>query len=219
MRTLVAHPSPTVATGLAVALAQDFGLATTSAVTLPSLRRLVLELRPELAVVDLELAPGGEVDLCMSLVRQGVRPVLVTRAGSAGHLELLERGAAGIVVSSDGLTGVRDAVRTVLEGHVHLPAHLLGSVLHDLILERREQAAPTTNRLVALSPREREVLGLLGHGADTREIASRLVISPHTAKTHINRVLAKLGLASRSEAAGFAVAHGVEPTLLEATHD
>ena len=71
----------------------------------------------------------------------------------------------------------------------------------------------------SLSPRELEVLGLLGHGADTRDIARRLVISPHTAKTHINRLLGKLGLSSRTEAASYAITHGIRSSLLEATHD
>ena len=91
-------------------------------------------------------------------------------------------------------------------------------MLHEVVVARRQEE-PAGDRLDSLSPREREVLALLGRGADTREIAARLVISPYTAKTHINRLLGKLGLASRTEAAAFAVSHDVRPKLLEVSHD
>ena len=58
-----------------------------------------------------------------------------------------------------------------------------------------------------ITPRELEVLRLLPHGLTNREIASRLFISPRTAQTHIQHVYAKLGVASRAEAAAYAVAH------------
>jgi len=216
---LVAHPSTLVGEGMASAITERFDLETLLVTTLHETWRLVAERRPTLAVVDAALAPGQEVEVCARLADHGVKPVIVTQPGAGRNLDLLEQGAAGIVVAADGLEGVLTAVAAVRDGHVHLPPHLLGAVLHELILERRQHAPDPVDRLVHLSPREREVLGLLGRGSDTRDIAARLVISPHTAKTHINRVLGKLGLSSRTEAAMFAIAHRDQLSPMEATHD
>ena len=145
--------------------------------------------------------------------------VVLTRPDREGHLELLASGAAGIAVASDGLAGLVTAVRTVTEGHVHVPAHLLGAVLHEVILVRRprNRRAPTG---WGRSARVNARCSACSAGVPTPgRSPPRLVISPYTAKTHINRLLGKLGLASRTEAAAFAVSHDVRPDSLEVSHD
>lgn len=216
MKLLVAHPSPLVAEGMADLLRSQLDARTTIATTLAECLLLVAQGDPDLAVVDVELAPGQELGLCDRLVQAEVRPLMVIRGDATAQLALLEHGAVGIVVAADGIGGVLAGIRTVLDGHVHVPPHLLGAILHQLIVSRREAPAEDGERLTGLSPRELEVLALLGAGADTREIAEHLVISPHTAKTHINRVLGKLRVTSRGEAAALARDHGVVPSLKEA---
>lgn len=217
MRILVAHRSPSVAEGMATALREELDVEVL--ITESSLSEWTdAAERPDIALVDVELTPERAADLCHRLVEQGIKPVVLVDPSASTHLELLEHGAAGLAVTTDGLPGVFEAVRTVMAGHVHIPAHLLGSVLHELIVVRRGAHAPG-DRAASLSPREREVLALLGAGAGTREIAARLVISPYTAKTHINRLLGKLGLASRTEAAAFALDHDIRSHLLEVTGD
>jgi DNA-binding NarL/FixJ family response regulator len=220
VRVLVAHPSPFVANGLATAISEECpGLSTTCASTLADATLAIADLRPAIAVIDVTLAPGHELGLCDRLVADHVPVIIMTHPGTPRYLALLEHGASGIVMTSDGLPGVVAGIRTVLDGHVHVPPHLLGAVLHDLIVQRRDDASAPADRLASLSPREREVLSLLGSGADTREIGLRLVISPHTAKTHINRLLGKLGMTSRAEAAAFALDHQLRPPMLEASRD
>ena len=63
--------------------------------------------------------------------------------------------------------------------------------------------------LAQLTPREREVLAALAEGLDNKAIAERLFISPDTARTHVVKVLAKLGVDSRLQAAIFAIQHGI----------
>ncbi len=221
MIIVVAHPSPAVGSGMATALERDLEVSASSVTTVGELWDRVADDRPDLVLLDVLLAPNQVPSLCGELAQQQVRPLVLTRADSrVPHYALLESGAVGIVLAGDGLAGVVSAVRTVMAGHTHVPPHLLGTVLHELIVDRRasQEAAPG-DRIDNLSPREREVLALLGHGADTREIATHLVISPHTAKTHINRVLGKLGISSRTEAAAFAITHGLRSPLLEATHE
>lgn len=219
MRILVAHPSPVVADGMAATLAEELGADVAAAHTEPQLQQLVAAGVADVTVLDANFAGDAVTRLCHELSASDGRVVVITRPGRETHLELLACGAAGIVAATNGLAGLVLAVRTVTQGHTHVPAHLLGAVLHEVVLARRQEEQPTGDRLGALSPREREVLGLLGAGADTREIAARLVISPHTAKTHINRLLGKLGLASRTEAAAFAISHDVRPEILEVSHD
>lgn len=214
MTTLVAHPLPSVLKGMASALESGLGLEVVQASTASTCTDLVAREQPALAVLDVDLAPGRVLDLCRQTARQGVRVLMISRTSAPNHLALLESGAHGIVVSDDGLDGLLTAAKTVLNGHSYLPAHLLGTVLHDLIEKHRAHEA-AEGAVASLSPREREVLELLGEGADTREIARRLVISPHTAKTHVTRVLGKLKVRSRSEAAALVLALGPDPSSQE----
>jgi two-component system nitrate/nitrite response regulator NarL len=89
-----------------------------------------------------------------------------------------------------------------------IPRRMLGALLGRLIKRRREQDEAL--RLMSkLTPREREILGLLSKGSDNHMIARELVISPETARTHIQKVLTKLGVHSRLEAAAFVVKNGI----------
>jgi DNA-binding NarL/FixJ family response regulator len=63
----------------------------------------------------------------------------------------------------------------------------------------------------SLTPREREVLALVAQGASNRQVAQRLVVSERTARTHVSAILTKLGLASRTQAALWAVHEGLAP--------
>ena len=220
MTIAVAHPSPSVATGMAAALERDLGVPAVSVATVPELWQAVGSHDPDLVVLDVLLVPDVAPALCGHLTERGIKTVMLTRVQtSVPHFALLESGAAGIVLAGDGLAGLVTAVRTVMAGNTHVPEHLLGTVLHEVIVERRARESAPMERLDSLSPRELEVLALLGHGADTREIAAHLVISPHTAKTHINRVMGKLGISSRTEAAEVAITHGLRSSLLETTHE
>lgn len=220
MLIVVAHPSPSVATGMAAALRRDLAVSASSVCKVGELWDTIATAAPDLVVLDVGLVPHEVTTICARLTAHGCKPLVLTRSdASVSHFALLEGGAAGIVLAGDGLAGLVGAVRTVIAGHTHVPPHLLGSVLHDLIVERRHDQPAPAGRVDHLSPRELEVLALLGHGAGTREIATHLVISPHTAKTHINRLLGKLGLSSRTEAAAFAITHGIRSSLLEASHD
>lgn len=212
MSLLIGHPLPPVADGLAAVLSERLGVTDVRTATDgEGFLRTARGGSPDAAVLDVELDPGNEITLCTVLGRIAVPLVVITRPDSTNYLELLGAGAKGICPIGDGLEGVARALVTVLEGDTYVPSHLLGAVLRDLITIRREIAPQQGSAVDRLSPRERQVLGLLGAGADHVEIASRLTISPNTAKTHINRLLAKLDVRSRVEAASLAVAHGITP--------
>jgi DNA-binding NarL/FixJ family response regulator len=126
----------------------------------------------------------------------------------------LEAGATGFVGRSGDVVELLAAIHAVVSGESVIPGHLLGGLLRHLI-ERRREDSEAHERFRTLSNREQEVLRLLGQGLDQAGIAHALLISPQTARTHIQNVLAKLGVHSRVEAAGFAVEHGFVNALAD----
>lgn len=117
--------------------------------------------------------------------------------------EALEAGASGYLTKTSPLSELIDATRAIHRGDAMVPARMLGPLLARLIRRGREQDE-ATRRLMRLTKREREILSLLSEGLENEGIAQALVISPETARTHIQNVLGKLGVHSRLEAAAFA---------------
>ena len=115
--------------------------------------------------------------------------------------DALEAGAAGYVLKDADADEVATAIRAAVAGRMRLdPA--VARLLADSV--RRPQRAD-----VSLTPREREVLELLAEGASNRTVAKTLFVSERTARTHVSAILSKLGLASRTQAALWAVQEGV----------
>jgi DNA-binding NarL/FixJ family response regulator len=115
----------------------------------------------------------------------------------------LRAGAAGYVykdVDPDALAG---AIRSVHAGHILLQPEVAGALLS------QEEGNSGQGRGGSLTEREREVLGLIADGRSNREIARALVLSEKTVKTHVSNILMKLDLADRTQAALWAVRHGV----------
>jgi two-component system, NarL family, nitrate/nitrite response regulator NarL len=127
-------------------------------------------------------------------------------------LHTIESGAAGYVTGHGGLAGVTEAIHSIARGESVVPPAMLGTLLRRLI-ERQREAAQAAERLVTLTPREREVLALLADGRDAAGIASVLFISPETARTHVQRVLRKLGVHSRLEAITLVATTGLADRL------
>jgi DNA-binding NarL/FixJ family response regulator len=113
----------------------------------------------------------------------------------------LEAGASGYLLKDADAEEVAAAVRAAHAGEVHLdPA------VARLLAERMRQRA-SAPQPEPLTERERDVLRLVGRGMSNKEIASELVITERTARTYVSNVLGKLGLASRTQAALYAVEH------------
>jgi DNA-binding NarL/FixJ family response regulator len=113
-------------------------------------------------------------------------------------------GARGYLTKDCSISELVDAIRAVANGETLIPPVMLGPLLMDLI-ERRREHETALLKLSELSSREREVVAMIARGAKTAEIAAALVISPETARTHIQNMLTKLGLHSRLEAATFVI--------------
>jgi DNA-binding NarL/FixJ family response regulator len=128
------------------------------------------------------------------------RVLVIDWEGSEDNLlRAVECGAAGFLSGDGGLDSLVEAIHALLRGESVVPPVMLGHLLRRLI-ERRREAGEVADRLVTLTPREREVLALIVEGRDAAGIASHLFISTATARTHVQRVLRKVGVHSRLEA-------------------
>ena len=134
--------------------------------------------------------------------------VVIDAEDAARALDLLEAGALGCVSTTQGLADLIQAIELALRGEHTVPPPLLGPLLRQLVARRRADTE-VVRRFDALSPREREVLGLLAAGRDQDNIAAILVISPQTVRTHIHRIMTKLDVRSRVHAAHLAAEYGL----------
>jgi two-component system, NarL family, nitrate/nitrite response regulator NarL len=202
LRIVVAEPRRLLRDALTEALRDGYGFEVTAtdgdvAATMLQTERV----RPPVVLVAATIRDNLTV-LCERLrgSEDGPRVLVVDSEGSDKMLlHAIESGAAGYVTGHGGLAGVTEAIHTIARGESVVPPAMLGTLLRRLI-ERQREAARAAERLVMLTPREREVLSLLVEGRDAAGIAAVLFISPETARTHVQRVLRKLGVHSRLEA-------------------
>jgi DNA-binding NarL/FixJ family response regulator len=162
-------------------------------------------IQPDVAVVDTNL-PNGDGIRTTALIRE-VAPdcrvlVLSNDDDLTALVAALQAGASGFLTKGVPLEDLVEATRTVHRGGTYIPQRLLGDLLAWL-LRRREEQGEALRLTAQLTPREREVLAILAEGGSNDAIAQALVISPQTARTHIQNVLTKLGVHSRLEAAAF----------------
>jgi DNA-binding NarL/FixJ family response regulator len=115
----------------------------------------------------------------------------------------LEAGASGYVLKDAEAEEVAKAIRAAYAGEVHLDP----AVARLLAQRLRQKKSPAEQLVEPLTDREREVLGLVAHGMSNKEIAAKLFIAERTARTYVSNILGKLGLASRTQAALWAVDH------------
>ncbi|HEU0235995.1 MAG TPA: response regulator transcription factor [Candidatus Limnocylindrales bacterium] len=115
----------------------------------------------------------------------------------------LEAGASGYVLKDAEADEVADAVRAAYAGEVHLDPQ----VARLLAQRMRQKKSPDDELVEPLTEREKDVLRLLGQGMSNKDIGAALFITERTARTYVSNILGKLGLASRTQAALYAVEH------------
>ena len=160
----------------------------------------------DVALVDADLI-GSELPSFLARIRAsnpGCKILVIIATEEVGPLvEALEAGASGYLTKSASIWDLLEATRSVCRGDAVIPPRMLGPLLAALV-DQRSGRDEAFEKLSSLTRRERQVLLLLGDGYDKDAIASRLVISPHTARTHVHNILTKLGVHSQLRAAAFA---------------
>jgi DNA-binding NarL/FixJ family response regulator len=161
---------------------------------------------PDVVLMDLVMPGMDGIEATRRIKARwpGIEVVAVTSFTEEAKVRsALQAGAAGYVLKDADADQVAAAIRAAAAGQCHLdPA--VGRILADSL-----RAPPTAADI--LTGREREVLAQIARGATNQQIAHRLGVAERTARTHVSSILAKLGLASRTQAALWAVQHGLGP--------
>jgi DNA-binding NarL/FixJ family response regulator len=165
-------------------------------------------LRPDVVLMDLlmpELDGIGAIALIRELHPEVEVVALTSFVEESRVTAALEAGASGFILKDADADDVAGAIRAAHRGEVHLDPAVA------LLLARRVRSAGASAAAPPspLTEREREVLGLVALGLSNKAIADRLTITERTARTHVSNILGKLGLASRTQAALYAVEHGL----------
>ncbi|MFD0373748.1 response regulator [Streptomyces sp. NPDC127112] len=160
-------------------------------------------LRPDVAILDVRLPDSDGITMCREL--RSRMPdlaclMLTSFDDEEALLDAIMAGAAGYVLKQIKGSDLVSAVRTVATGQSMLDPATTARLMHSLRDPEPAQAAEDT-RLAMLSERERAVLTLIGDGLTNRQIAKQLYLSEKTVKNHISRLLGKLGVERRVQAA------------------
>jgi DNA-binding NarL/FixJ family response regulator len=199
---LIADDHPVVRQGIAVLLGvqDDMEVAGQAADGKQALEMTAAQ-DPDVVLLDLKLPVMDGITVLRELRDRGLRSraLVLTSASDTGLVALAVRaGAAGFLYKDVDPDALVRAVRSVHDGHTLLAADAAGTLL-------RSGAAPAVRGPGALTGREREVLAQIADGRSNKEIARLLHVSEKTVKTHVSAVLAKLGVADRTQAALVAV--------------
>jgi DNA-binding NarL/FixJ family response regulator len=161
---------------------------------------LILRRRPDVALVDLALPGKSGAEMTRSLLAEepGLRILLYTGAADERQLlDALDAGAAGFALKSGNPEELEQAILTVAGGGDYLDPRLTPLLGKD-----------GTGRPKTLSPREREIMGLLSQGLSGEEAAKQLFLSSETVRTHVRNAMSKLGAATRAHAVALAIQRG-----------
>jgi two-component system, NarL family, response regulator DevR len=156
-------------------------------------------LRPDVAVLDVRLPDGDGVSVCRELRSRlpELKVIMLTSYSDDEALfEAIMAGASGYLLKQILGQDLVSGVRTVAAG-----GSLLDPTATTAVLERMRRAAQPEGPLGTLSDQERTVLGLIGEGLTNRQIGERMFLAEKTVKNYVSHLLAKLGLARRTQAA------------------
>ncbi|MBP7692785.1 MAG: response regulator transcription factor [Anaerolineales bacterium] len=169
--------------------------------------RRVLELKPDVAILDVSMPGLNGVEAARQITEAGgeTRVIMLSMHSAAEYVfRALQAGARGYLLKDSAGALVAEAVRTVHAGRRYLSPVISETVIDDYV--RRHVAH---DPLGALTPREREVLQLVVEGKSSVEVGEVLSLSPKTVETYRSRLMEKLGIDNLPSLVKFALQHGL----------
>ncbi len=216
IRILIADDHEVVRIGLAALLDRQRGFRVVGeAGSGNEAVRLARTLRPDVVVMDIRMPDGSGTDACRVITAElPDTPVvmLTSYADEEALFEAIAAGASGYVLKRIGSDELVNAVRTVAEGRSLLDPAVTAAVLDRL---RSAAHAEESGAFSELTEQERRVLAHLANGSSNREIADAMELAEKTVRNYVSSILSKLGLASRAQAAAFAIRNRLSELELE----
>jgi DNA-binding NarL/FixJ family response regulator len=207
IRVLIADDHPVVRQGLRTFLGTVDGIEIVGEATDGSEAvELTEQLKPDVVLMDLGMPNVDGIEATKRIVESDGNAKVIALTSFATDDKVfpsIRAGAVGYLLKEAEPADLAEAIRKVHRGE---------SILHPSITERlMQEVAASTPRAhrTDLTRRELEVLRLIARGLSNREIGSELEVAEKTVKTHVSNVLSKLGLADRTQAALYAVQHGL----------
>jgi DNA-binding NarL/FixJ family response regulator len=167
--------------------------------------RLVPEVHPDVAILDIGMPLLNGIDAAREIQKstRATKTILLTRHDEDQYVtEALRAGVRGYVLKKQAATDLVDAIRRVCRGEVYLSPSISRAVV-DAYLSKTELAADP------LTPRERQVLQLVGEGKSTKDVAAILGISVKTAESHRSRLMRKLDIHETASLVRYAIRAGL----------
>jgi DNA-binding NarL/FixJ family response regulator len=166
----------------------------------------VVQLEPDVVFMDVRMPgiSGIEATKQIRKANPGTKVILITIDESRGAIsEAIQAGVSGYLLKDASADALVDAAKQAVEGRAVIHPQLTKTFIEEV---QHADEAPTTT---PLSKREREILQMVATGSTTKEVARDLGISPHTVKTHLERIFEKLGANDRAQAVAIAIRTGL----------
>jgi two-component system response regulator DegU len=166
----------------------------------------VLQLEPDVVFMDVRMPgiSGIEATKQIRKANPSTKVILITIDESRGAIsEAIQAGVSGYLLKDASADALLDAAKQAVEGRAVIHPQLTKTFIEEV--QHADEAPATT----PLSKREREILQMVANGSTTKEVARDLGISPHTVKTHLERIFEKLGANDRAQAVAIAIRTGL----------
>jgi DNA-binding NarL/FixJ family response regulator len=206
IRIIVADDHEVVRTGFAALLdtQPDFTVAGTACDGAEAVR-ICRDLHPDVVLMDVRMPGMDGIQATRQLTgsgQGGPRILILTTFDLDEYVyDALRAGASGFLLKDVTAERLFDAVRVIAAGEALLAPTVTRRLISQFTRQRpRPDPSPPTAVLATLTPRETQVLKLVAEGLSNHEIAAQLIVTEETIKTHVSRVLSKLGLRDRTQA-------------------